>query len=545
MRKLIFISSLLCLNLESAFTITAHAAPLSQEPSRILYQIYVESFQDDALDDGAGDFKGVQRRLNYLKKLGVGGLLLMPIFDSDGMGYIPHDFFVMRRDYGGSDDSLQREQAFRRLTNAAHRAGIKIFLDSPINHIDKGSDWFKNSAARKPGFENDFVWADKPKEGWKIPWVPTSKPEDVWHFDDTRGQFYYALFGWGMPDLNHTNPTVQKKLDSFFEKYSALGVDGFRIDAARHLIEGETNSDFRFPANLELLRNYLTTLRKRHPDQSFLHEVWSNDEDIELYIRDAGDVAFDFPFMETLRDSVLHDHPWAVRQTLDHYEKTQDQYPPGSRILFPGNHDVPRIRTAMDNDSSRVELAMALTLTTPFIPQLYYGDEIYMPGEYFRSEVPGKTRNEVCTPMAWTPGKNAGFTRPEFELGDSWNRKIHSDWQTFNVETQEKDPASLLNLVKELASVRASLGIDNRTRIIVDASVPDDVVLKFALTFPDGRCAVALYNFSNREQKKRSAEFSRACPSKNFSPLIQRRARQTAPAQVNLEAHGIWLGISS
>src|SRR4051812_48984199 len=63
----------------------APSGPLSSEPQRVLYQIYVESFQDGAgLSDAAGDFAGIEQRIPYLKDLGVTGILMMPIFDADG-----------------------------------------------------------------------------------------------------------------------------------------------------------------------------------------------------------------------------------------------------------------------------------------------------------------------------------------------------------------------------------------------------------------------------------------------------------------------------
>jgi alpha-amylase len=59
---------------------TAKSKPLSEEPHRVLYQVYIETFKDGALDDGAGDFAGLKEKLSYLNDLGVSGLLLMPVF---------------------------------------------------------------------------------------------------------------------------------------------------------------------------------------------------------------------------------------------------------------------------------------------------------------------------------------------------------------------------------------------------------------------------------------------------------------------------------
>jgi len=149
--------------------------PLSDEPQRVLYQIYLESFQDEALGDGCGDFAGLKKRLDYLQKLGVGGILLMPITDSDGQGYITQDFFALRKDYGGSADLKKREEAFVSAVAAAHKRNIKVFIDLTLNHMSRDSKWFQQSAKRVAGYKDFFVWSKTPKRGWRLPWFQDSK----------------------------------------------------------------------------------------------------------------------------------------------------------------------------------------------------------------------------------------------------------------------------------------------------------------------------------------------------------------------------------
>ena len=83
-----------------------------------------------------------------------------------------------------------------------------------------------------PGSEHDdwYVWADE------RPAVARSDGSRVWHPDGER--FYYGYFWEGMPDLNLENPEVTAELGSIGEFWlEEMGVAGFRIDAARHLIE--------------------------------------------------------------------------------------------------------------------------------------------------------------------------------------------------------------------------------------------------------------------------------------------------------------------
>jgi glycosidase len=125
-------------------SINGHALPLSKEPDRLMYQVYVRAFFDSPkAPDGEGDFAGLEQKIAYLKDLGVGSVLLMPIFESTGdMGYIPRNYFQPDQAYG---DIAQ----FRSLVVALHRADIKIVLDAPVNHISYDSPWFYRGSQKR------------------------------------------------------------------------------------------------------------------------------------------------------------------------------------------------------------------------------------------------------------------------------------------------------------------------------------------------------------------------------------------------------------
>ncbi|HAR43177.1 MAG TPA: hypothetical protein DCS07_11215 [Bdellovibrionales bacterium] len=518
--------------------------PLSQDPSRVLYQIYIESFKDSQAD-GKGDLAGLVSKLDYLKNLGISGLLVMPVFESDdGMGYIPKDFYAVRSDYAGKGSPEERERVLARFIDEAHARGMQVYLDAPINHISLQSTWFKNSAGKVPGFENHFLWADHPLEGWRIPWEPSSTPKDVWHLNRERNAYFYALFGWGMPEFNHRNPAVVSLFDDFFEHYAALGVDGFRIDAAKHLIEGDTNTVSFVHDNIPLLKHYLEAVRTRFPQISFLLEVWSGYDEIEAFPLTSGDVEFDFPYMGSLRDSLKFNHPYGVRNTLQHFMRAQNTYLPGNRIVFAGNHDVPRLRTLSGNDAQKSELGLALTLTLPYVPMIYYGDEIFMEGDYIRyPKTPDKNLNEVCMPMLWTPELNAGFTSPTTQLGAEWNKRIEPDWQEINVQTQAANSHSYLNAIRRLIQARLSLNVTNGVRFFVERNDDSDPVVKTAMVFEDGSCTVGLYNFSTSRQNARTITYPGVCAAKASRTLVKTRAYQRNPETLDMDPYGYWVGV--
>jgi glycosidase len=87
-------------------------------------------------------------------------------------------------------------------------------------------------------------------------------------------------------------------------------------------------------------------------------------------------------------------------------------------------------------------MAVTLLLTLPGLPFVYYGEEIGMTGD--------KPDPRLRTPMHWTRGPAAGFTS-----GAAWE-PLMPDSMTANVEAQDGDPASLLNLHRRLIHLRGT-----------------------------------------------------------------------------------------
>ncbi|MEX2663717.1 MAG: malto-oligosyltrehalose trehalohydrolase [Vicinamibacterales bacterium] len=91
----------------------------------IVYELHVGAFSE------AGTFAGAERRLPYLRDLGVTTVELMPVADFPGRrnwGYDGVSLFAPSRAYGTPDD-------LRRLVDAAHRHGLSVMLDVVYNHL--------------------------------------------------------------------------------------------------------------------------------------------------------------------------------------------------------------------------------------------------------------------------------------------------------------------------------------------------------------------------------------------------------------------------
>jgi alpha-glucosidase len=119
-----------------------------------------------------------------------------------------------------------------------------------------------------------------------------------------------------------------------------------------------------------------------------------------------------------------------------------------------GNHDQPRIASRVGRAQARVAAVLLLTLRGT--PTLYYGDEIGMRDGVIapdQAEDPqgknvGLSRDPQRTPMQWSPGPSAGFSS-----GSPW-LPISRDAQRCNVEVEQADPGSMLNLYRRLIELR-------------------------------------------------------------------------------------------
>ena len=104
------------------------------------YQLLVYSFADSN-GDGVGDFKGIEKHLDYLDDLGVTALWLSPVHPTDSYhGYDVNDYMSLNPLFGTEAD-------FQSLIDAAHARGIKIYMDFVLNHTGLGHAWFRSLKA--------------------------------------------------------------------------------------------------------------------------------------------------------------------------------------------------------------------------------------------------------------------------------------------------------------------------------------------------------------------------------------------------------------
>jgi len=399
---------------------------------QIFYEVFVRSFQDSD-GDGIGDLRGLTNRLDQLndgdaattEDLGVTALWLMPVAESPSYhGYDVVDYRKIESDYGTADD-------FRALMTAAHERGIAVIVDLVLNHTARDHPWFREAITAGSDHDDWYVWSDT------LPAIARSDGSPVWH--EAGGRFYYGYFWEGMPDLNVQNPDVTAELDAIGRFWlEEMGVDGFRVDAARHLVEDGEKLE-NTPATFDWLKGFRQRLKADHPDALVLGEVWDATSMASRYVRDGAlDLSFDFGLASATILSLRSGDAGSLRAAE---AEVIEAYPAGGLATFLTNHDQNRIVDQLDRDGPAARLAATLLLTSGGAPFIYYGEELGMTGR--------KPDERIRTPMRWdATGPGAGFT-----TGTPWEA-LGEDPPGTNVATEAADPGSLLSLYRDLIRMR-------------------------------------------------------------------------------------------
>lgn len=445
----------------------------------VLYQIYPRSFYDSN-NDGIGDLNGITKKLNYLSgdsdSLGVSAIWISPFYPSPMA-----DFGYDVSDYRGVDPIFGTLDDFKRLLKAAHQHHLKVIIDFVPNHTSDEHPWFKEARMSRDNPKRHwYVWRD-PADGGSPPnnWL-SEFGGPAWHYDESTGQYYLHSFLAKQPDLNWDNPEVRKAMNDSLRFWLDMGVDGFRVDAVLWLSkdpdwrDDPPHPDYhpdrddptaslnpiysrRGPHLFEYLHEMAETIRA-YPDTFMVTEAyprqWDN-TDAYLHFYENIDPEVSAPFNFEAISS-----PWDAKEfkhIIDNFQSSlKDGYLP---IYCFGNHDQPRLAGRHGGGAART--AAMLQLTLPGMPVIYYGDELGMTdGEVppnkvqdpFEKQVPGKGlgRDPERTPLLWNNKKNAGFTK-----GEPW-LPVNPNYVDINIERQQIDPKSSLNLYRSLLKLRAS-----------------------------------------------------------------------------------------
>jgi glycosidase len=432
-------------------TATLTATPVAQwdnDWSRgcAFYEVFVRSFYDSN-GDGIGDLPGLIAKLDYLndgdpattRDLGVEGIWLMPIFQSPSYhGYDTTDYTLVNPDYGTNED-------LARLLDEAHRRGMHVILDFVMNHVSAQHPWFVAAQSPASAKRSWFVWRrDDP--GWTQPWGGANP---TWH--EAGGSYYYGVFWGGMPDLNFRHREVRRQIEESAAFWLTRGVDGFRLDATRHLIEdGPGQKQVDTPETHGFLKEFSASVRAIKPQATLVGENWTDTPIIAEYYGSAATIRggdelpmnFNFPLAGAIMNGVGAGDGEGIASKI---AEIQAAYPPGvNDATFLTNHDMVRVATQLRLDPAKLRLAATVLFTLPGTPFVYYGEEIGLRN--------GTTNNDEAkrTPMPWSGTSGAGFS-----TGTPWFPFAPGS-DAVNVTAQGDDPGSLLAHYRNLIHLRAA-----------------------------------------------------------------------------------------
>lgn len=188
------------------------------------------------IDNFAGNLKGVEKKLAYLKECNVNCLHLMPFLDtpkgkSDG-GYAVADFRKVRPDLGTMKD-------LARLTEKCHENGMNVCMDFVMNHTSEEHEWAKRARAGEGEYMSRYFFYDNgdipARYEETVPQVfPTTAPGNFKWLPEI-GHYVLTTFYPYQWDLNYRNPRVFNEMMYNFLFLANQGMDIIRIDAVPYI----------------------------------------------------------------------------------------------------------------------------------------------------------------------------------------------------------------------------------------------------------------------------------------------------------------------
>ena len=447
-----------------------------------IYHIYPSSFKDSD-GDGYGDLEGIRSKLDYVKTLGFNTIWISPVFCSvfeDG-GYDITDYYKVDPRFGTNTD-------LENLVKDAHAKGLRICLDLVAGHTSDKHPWFVESANgdRNGHYSDYYIWMDskdgKPRDSEKKKWVDCNYPRGARYMKNYYDVQPALNYGYLSPDpsrpweQSYDAPgpkAVRQELKNIIAFWFDKGVDGFRCDLAWSLVKGD---DEEFHGVRKLWDEIFSWTSANYPDRIFLSEWSSPVESISCGF-DIDIIRHNGCGKTMYRDLVYNTRRNADPSTgiyppcdcwfdkagkgkissfvipfTEMYRKTLGQ---GFPCMPTSSHDTWRMNRNQRSDPEELKTMMTFFLTMPWVPIVYYGEEIGMRSMDGVPAVEGsRDRSAERTPMQWGAGPTAGFSTcaPEklyLPIDPSPTRPT--------VENEINDASSMYSWTKGLLALRASI----------------------------------------------------------------------------------------
>jgi len=445
----------------------------------VIYELHVKTFQDSD-GDGLGDFRGLIERLDYFTELGVTALWLLPFYPSPlkDDGYDIADYFAVNPSYGTVED-------FQTFLDLAHERGLRVITELVLNHTSDQNAWFQRARRAPAGTpERDFyVWSDDPRKYKDARIIFKDFETSNWTWDPVAKAYFWHRFYSHQPDVNFENPLVHKELFRAIDFWMDMGVDGLRLDAIPYLYEAEGTNCENLPATHAFIQKLRTHLDAKYQDRMLLAEANQWPEDSVEYFGTGNEchMEFHFPLMPRMFMALQMEDRFPI---IDILEQTPAIPENCQWAIFLRNHDEltlemvtdeerdymyrvyaedsrarinlgirRRLAPLLGNNRRKIELINSLLFSLPGTPIIYYGDEIGMGDNFYLGD-----RNDMRTPMQWSPDRNAGFSKAnpqQLYLPTNIDPEYH--YEAVNVENQQRNLSSLFWWMRRVLRVREKI----------------------------------------------------------------------------------------
>ena len=268
----------------------------------------------------------------------------------------------------------------------------------------------------------------------------------------TETLYYMGCFSDWMPDLNYGDPATAETNPTFMDlaasadKWITMGVDGFRLDAVKHICGG-LNS-WNNTANQTLLNKWYehcnaTYKAAGHTDDIFIvAEAWDSHGVEKTYYKGINS-CFEFEYFGTLSKAVNGNASNYVSTVNGYLSDHTAQRADAITSLFMSNHDQDRAAESLGRDAAKEKQAAAMLLTTPGKPFVYQGEEL----GYYGNK--GSGDEYVRTPILWDKAlKECAKNGVNGKVDNAMLKAAVS------VEAQSADANSLLNVYKTWSRLR-------------------------------------------------------------------------------------------
>ncbi|MDS0528465.1 glycoside hydrolase family 13 protein [Clostridium sp. SHJSY1] len=305
-----------------------------------------------------GNLKGITEKLDYLKKLGISIIYLNPIFKAASC----HKYDT--GDYEIVDEMFGTNEEFKILCQKAKERGIRIILDGVFSHTGDDSKYFNK-------FGNyQTIGACQ----------STNSPYYRWYRFADYPHTYECWWGIdNQPNVNEMEPSyieyIIKGENSIIKKWMELGASGWRLDVADELPD-------------EFIVMIKEKMNEVYSDNVLIGEVWEDASNKISYSKRRHylygkelDSITNYP----LRDSLINfvkghmksdKFSKKVMSLFENYPK--ENFYANMNII--GTHDTERILTILDKKIELLKIIIALQMTLPGVPLVYYGDEAGLEG---------------------------------------------------------------------------------------------------------------------------------------------------------------------